>query len=269
MKTYAVKVQSGRALIYDANTGGLLRTVGTNVTAAQVTGEQVQVTLSNGRVQIYSAVTGALQRVRDHDFWSRFEAALTDKEFRELPPDMVEAFKDYGVFWIFAALFSDYKETSRLFEPVHQHHKQILMMLWSMMIKTQDANSRNVAPGYLWALLKNRKHIATFKRALYRYLDTPMDANALLGLLAECATRNRPSQPSYGSMHDAIVWMEEPWFLDLLTAKRNGWFTTHEELVERVRQRPLRSTTPPVLEAFRACATNRKQRACPESTRTE
>ena len=62
MKSYAVKIHNGRALIFDANTGVQLRSVGFNATGAQVMGDLVQVTTSNGRVEIYSAVTGVLQR---------------------------------------------------------------------------------------------------------------------------------------------------------------------------------------------------------------
>ena len=190
-----------------------------------------------------------LLALREPDFWRRVADAISDKEFRDLPADIVDAFKEYGVFWMFFSLFSDYQETIRLFEPIRLHYKRIFMMLWSMMIKAQDPASRNVAPGYMKALLKNRKHIPTFKRALYRYLDSAMDEAAFRRLLAECATRNQPTKASYGSIQDDIVWMEEPWFLDLLTAKRSGWFATHEELEERVRERPRRSSKDVVMEA--------------------
>ena len=62
MKSYAVKIHNGRALIHDAHTGVQLRAVGFYVVSAQVMGDLVQVTTANGRVEIYSAVTGVMQR---------------------------------------------------------------------------------------------------------------------------------------------------------------------------------------------------------------
>ena len=60
--TYAVKVENGRVRIYDAKTGALQRTVGSDAVSAQISGELVQVTKKNGRVEIYVAKTGAYQR---------------------------------------------------------------------------------------------------------------------------------------------------------------------------------------------------------------
>ena len=57
MTAYAVKVEGGIAKIYDAQTGGYLGRVGSNVVSAQITGELVQVTEKNGSVKIYSAKT--------------------------------------------------------------------------------------------------------------------------------------------------------------------------------------------------------------------
>ena len=63
MTTYAVKVESGRAKIYDANTGAYKRSVGSSdVVSAQITGDPVQVTKKNGRVEIYDANTGSFKR---------------------------------------------------------------------------------------------------------------------------------------------------------------------------------------------------------------
>jgi hypothetical protein len=62
MSTYAVKVNNGRAEIYDANTGAYKRSFGSDVVSAQVSGDTVQVTRKNGRVEIYDAKTGAYKR---------------------------------------------------------------------------------------------------------------------------------------------------------------------------------------------------------------
>jgi|APCry1669189241_1035207.scaffolds.fasta_scaffold237211_1 hypothetical protein len=62
MKTYAVKVESGHAKVYDAQTGAYQRSVGSDVVSAQITGDLVQVTKKTGRVEIYDANTGAYKR---------------------------------------------------------------------------------------------------------------------------------------------------------------------------------------------------------------
>lgn len=62
MNTYAVKVQGGRALIYDAATGSYKRSVGNNVVSAQISGQFVQITNKSGQVEIYDANTGSFKR---------------------------------------------------------------------------------------------------------------------------------------------------------------------------------------------------------------
>jgi ABC-type tungstate transport system substrate-binding protein len=59
---YAVKINNGRAEIYDASTGSYQRSL-TDATSAQMLGGNlVQVTKQNGRVEIYDASTGSYQR---------------------------------------------------------------------------------------------------------------------------------------------------------------------------------------------------------------
>jgi hypothetical protein len=62
MTTYAVKVESGVAKVYDAKTGAYKRSVGSQVVSAQVNGDIIQVTEKNGAVKIYDANTGAYKR---------------------------------------------------------------------------------------------------------------------------------------------------------------------------------------------------------------
>ena len=63
MKTYAVKVQNGKAMVYDAQTGVQLRVLSSKAVSAQITGDQLQVTTSDGHVEIYSTTTWVLQRL--------------------------------------------------------------------------------------------------------------------------------------------------------------------------------------------------------------
>ena len=63
MKTYAVKVQNGKATVYDAQTGVQLRVLSSKAVSAQITGDQLQVTTSDGHVEIYSTATWVLQRI--------------------------------------------------------------------------------------------------------------------------------------------------------------------------------------------------------------
>jgi hypothetical protein len=52
--TYAVKVTNGKAEIYNAKHGNRVRSVGSNVTSAQIIGsDSVQVTTASGKVEIY------------------------------------------------------------------------------------------------------------------------------------------------------------------------------------------------------------------------
>jgi predicted nucleic acid-binding protein len=60
--TYAVKVEGGKAKLYDAKTGAFKRSGGSNVVSAQIVGEMVQVTEKKGSVKIYDANTGAFKR---------------------------------------------------------------------------------------------------------------------------------------------------------------------------------------------------------------
>ncbi len=62
MKTYAVKIRNGQAVVFDAQTGAQLRTLTSNAVGAQVLGDLIQVTTTDGRTQIYNAATGAMQR---------------------------------------------------------------------------------------------------------------------------------------------------------------------------------------------------------------
>ena len=63
MKTYAVKVQNGKAMVYDAQTGVQLRVLSSNAVSAQITGDVLQVTLSNGHIEIYKTENWVLQRI--------------------------------------------------------------------------------------------------------------------------------------------------------------------------------------------------------------
>lgn len=60
--TYAVKVQSGQAKIYDQKTGAFKRSVGSNVVTAQIVGDLLHVTDKKGGVKIYDPNNGAFKR---------------------------------------------------------------------------------------------------------------------------------------------------------------------------------------------------------------
>ena len=59
---FAVKVNDGRAEIYDASNGSYQRSVGSDVVTAQVNGNVLQITKKDGSVEIYDANNGSYQR---------------------------------------------------------------------------------------------------------------------------------------------------------------------------------------------------------------
>ncbi|HEX3856339.1 MAG TPA: hypothetical protein VHY30_03460 [Verrucomicrobiae bacterium] len=58
-KAYAVKVNNGTAAIYNAKSGTYWRSIGSKVASAQlIGGDSVQVTTTDGKVQIYDIESG-------------------------------------------------------------------------------------------------------------------------------------------------------------------------------------------------------------------
>lgn len=60
--TYAVKVENGKAKVYDANNGAFKQSFGSDVLSAQINGELLQITDKKGSVKIYDVRTGAFKR---------------------------------------------------------------------------------------------------------------------------------------------------------------------------------------------------------------
>lgn len=59
---YSVKVENGRAKVYDAKNGAFKQSFGSDVVSAQVNGELLQYTDKKGTVRIYEIKTGAFKR---------------------------------------------------------------------------------------------------------------------------------------------------------------------------------------------------------------
>jgi len=59
---FMAKIANGKVELYNSSTGGKIRSFGSDVQSAVVSGDEVHATLKNGRVEIYSANTGSKLR---------------------------------------------------------------------------------------------------------------------------------------------------------------------------------------------------------------
>lgn len=59
---YALKIEHGRAVLYNAANSSYQRSFGSDIVQGSVSGDLVAVVRSSGRVEIYKASTGSYQR---------------------------------------------------------------------------------------------------------------------------------------------------------------------------------------------------------------